>query len=153
MHFPLDDSVCRVETTCLLVRLDNLDAVPSQLMICIFDSKTLHVKSWQLMRFTSCEKYFFTRIMSTVLDMTGYFPLISVSKQKLLFSSTIFYLRSAEYFLQGLHDSLSNTIVIGSWINFRLSICCFVTQYIVVFNAMWSFSNKPSSKTFLTKRK
>ena len=32
----------------------------------------------------------------------------------------------------GLHDSLCNTIVVGSWINFRLSICCFVTQYIVV---------------------
>ena len=58
------------EATRPLVRLDNFDAVPSQLMRCIFDSKTLHVKSRQLLRFTSCEKYFSTRIMLTVLDMT-----------------------------------------------------------------------------------
>ena len=59
-------------------------------------------------------------------------PLIGVSKQKLLFSSMIFYLRSAECLFHSLHDSLCNTIVVGSCINFRLSICCFVTQYIVV---------------------
>ena len=47
MHFPLDNSVCRVETTCPLVRLDNLVAFLSKLM-----------------------KYFSTCVMSTVLDMT-----------------------------------------------------------------------------------
>ena len=41
-------------------------------------------------------------------------PLIGVSKQILLFSSMIFYLRSAERFFHGLHDSLCNTIVVGS---------------------------------------
>ena len=40
MHFPLDNSVCRVETTCPLVRLDNLVASPSKLMRCIFHSTT-----------------------------------------------------------------------------------------------------------------
>ena len=83
MNFPLDDSVCRVETTRPLVRLDNLDAVPSQLMRCILDSKTLHVKSRQLVRFTSCEKYFFTRIMSTASDMTGYFTVTRCFKAKI----------------------------------------------------------------------
>ena len=43
--------------------------------------------------------------------------LIGVSKQKLLFSSMIFYLRAAESFIHGLHKSLCNTIVIGSLIN------------------------------------
>ena len=41
-------------------------------------------------------------------------PLIGVSKQILLFSSMIFYLRSAKCFFHGLHDSLCNTIVVGS---------------------------------------
>ena len=36
--------------------------------------------------------------------------LICVSKQKVLFSSIIFYLQSAEGFFHGLHDSLCNTI-------------------------------------------
>ena len=40
--------------------------------------------------------------------------IICVAKQKLLFSSMIFYLQSAEYFFHGLHDSLCNTIVVGS---------------------------------------
>ena len=41
--------------------------------------------------------------------------LLGVLKQKLLFSSMIFYLRSADwFFFHGLHDSLFNTIVVGS---------------------------------------
>ena len=63
-------TLCQVETSCQLVRLDNLDAVPCQLMRCIFDSKTLHFKLGQLVHFTNCEKYFSTGIMSTLLDMT-----------------------------------------------------------------------------------
>ena len=56
-------------------------------------------------------------------------PLIGVSKQKLLFSSMIFYLRSAECFFTACTIVLiCNTIVVGSWINFRLSTRCFVTQ-------------------------
>ena len=42
-------------------------------MRCIFHSTTLYVKSQQLVRvvkLSSCEKYFSTRIMSTLLDMT-----------------------------------------------------------------------------------
>ena len=58
IHFPLDNSLCQVETTCQLVCLDNLDAVPCQLMRCIFDSKTLRFKLGQLVHFTNCEKYF-----------------------------------------------------------------------------------------------
>ena len=78
--------------------------------------------------------------------------LIGVSKQKLLFWTMIFYFRSAECFFHGLHDSSCNTIVIDSWINFRLSISsCFVTEYIVVFNVMWSYSSKPSSNMFYWK--
>ena len=72
------------------------------------------------------------------------FLLIGVSKQELM----IFYLRSAECFFHSLHSTLYNTIVVGSWINFRLSICCFVIQYIVVFSVIWSCSYKPSSKMF-----
>ena len=60
----------------------------------------------------------------------------------------VYCFRSAECFFHGLHGSLCNTIVVGSWTNFRLSICsCFVTQYIVVFNVTWSCSNKPSSSS------
>ena len=70
--------------------------------------------------------------------------LIGVSKQELM----IFYLRSAECCFHSLHSTLYNTIVVGSWINFRLSICCFVIQYIVVFSVIWSCSYKPSSKMF-----
>ena len=50
MRFPLDNSVCRVERTCPLVRLDNLVAVPSKLMRCIFHSTTPTVESRQLVR-------------------------------------------------------------------------------------------------------
>ena len=41
-------------------------------------------------------------------------PLIDFSKQKLLFSSMIFYLRSGSCFFHRLHDSLCNTIVVSS---------------------------------------
>ena len=41
--------------------------------------------------------------------------------------------RSTEYCFHGLHNNLYNTIVVGSGINFQLSICCFVTQYIVCY--------------------
>ena len=54
--------------------------------------------------------------------------LIGASKQKLSLSSMIFYSRSAECFCHGLHDSLCNTIVVDTWINFRFSICCLVIQ-------------------------
>ena len=50
MRFPLGNSVCRVETTCPLVRLDNLVAVPSKLMRCVFHSTTPTVESRQLVR-------------------------------------------------------------------------------------------------------
>ena len=36
-------------------------------------------------------------------------------------------------------------VVIGSWINFRLSSCCSITQYIVVFTVMWSRSRPASN--------
>ena len=45
----------------------------NEIMRCIFHSTTLYVKSQKLVRvvkLSSCEKYFSTRIMSTVLDMT-----------------------------------------------------------------------------------
>ena len=45
----------------------------NEIMRCIFHSTTLYVRSQQLVRvvkLSSCEKYFSTRIMSTVLDMT-----------------------------------------------------------------------------------
>ena len=70
--------------------------------------------------------------------------LIGVSKQELM----IFFLRSAECCFHSLHSILYNTIVVGSWINFRLSICCFVIQYIVVFSVIWSCSYKRSSNMF-----
>ena len=76
-----------------------------------------------------------------------------INKQQLLFSSMIVYFWLAECFFHRLHNSLCNTIVLGSWIVFRLSISCFVTQYIVVFNVTWSRSNKPSFNMFLTERK
>ena len=72
------------ETTCPLVRLDNLDAVPSQLMRCDFDSKTCENLSRQLVHFTGCEKYFFTRIMSTVLDVSGNFTVNQCFKAKII---------------------------------------------------------------------
>ena len=65
----------------------------------------------------------------------------------------IFYLRSAECIFHGLHNSSCKKMVIVSWIKFRLSTCCLVTQYIVVFNVIWSCSNKPSSDMFSTERK
>ena len=43
--------------------------------------------------------------------------LIGVLKQKLSFSTMIFYLRSTECFFHGLHDSLCNTIAVGPKIN------------------------------------
>ena len=47
MHFPVDNSVCRVETTCPLVRLDNLVAFSIKLMRCIFllDNSDCRVKT------------------------------------------------------------------------------------------------------------
>ena len=61
--------------------------------------------------------------------------------------------RSAECFFHGVHDSLCNTIVVGTWINVWLSVCSyFVTQYIVAVNEIWSCSNKPSSNMFLTEK-
>ena len=59
MHFPLDNSVCRVETTCPLVRLDNLVAVPSKLMRCSFHSTAPSVESRQLVRSYKLWKVFF----------------------------------------------------------------------------------------------
>ena len=59
MHFPLDNSVCRVETTCPLVRLDNLVAVPSKLMRCSFHSTAPSVESRQLVRSYKLLKVFF----------------------------------------------------------------------------------------------
>ena len=50
MHFPLDNSVCRVEATCPLERLDNFVAFPSKLMRCIFHSTTPTVELRQLVR-------------------------------------------------------------------------------------------------------
>ena len=41
------------------------------------------------------------------------FLLIGVPKQKLMFSSMIFYWRSAECLFHGLYDSLCNPIVVG----------------------------------------
>ena len=38
--------------------------------------------------------------------------------------------------IQSKNYCFRNTIVVGSCKNFRLSICCFVTQYIVVFNVI-----------------
>ena len=70
MHFPLDNSVCRVKTTCPPVRLDNLDAVPSQLTRCIFHSITLllYVELRHFVCSYKLWKYFST--VSTVLGMT-----------------------------------------------------------------------------------
>ena len=59
MRFPLDNSVCRVETTCPLVGLDNLVAIPSKLMRCIFDSTTPTVESRQLVCSYNLWKVFF----------------------------------------------------------------------------------------------
>ena len=59
MHFPLDNSVCRVKTTCPLVRLDNLVAVPSKLMRCSFHSTAPSVGSRQLVRSYKLWKVFF----------------------------------------------------------------------------------------------
>ena len=55
--------------------------------------------------------------------------LIDVSKQKLLFSSLILYLRSAECFLHRLHNSLCNTIVVGSLINLVIYLLLCYTIY------------------------
>ena len=98
------------------------------------------------------ESFFWGLRVRLMSKLSVIWLLIGVSKQKLLFWTMIFYFRSAECFFHGLHDSSCNTIVIGSWINFRLSISsCFVTEYIVVFNVMWSYSNKPSSNMFYWK--
>ena len=48
--------------------------------------------------------------------------LIGVPKQTLIFSSMMFYWRSAECFFYGLHDGLCNPIVVGLWLNFQLSV-------------------------------
>ena len=50
------------------------------------------------------------RLMS---KQTVIFLLIGVPKQKLMFSSMIFYWRSAECLFHGLYDSLCNPIVVG----------------------------------------
>ena len=83
------------------------------------------------------ESFFLVLRVRLMSKLSVILLLIRVSKQKLLFSLMIFHLRSAGCFFHGLHDSLFNTIVVGSWINFRLCICCFFPQYIVVFNVMW----------------
>ena len=54
---------------------------------------------------------------------------IGVSKQKLLFSSMILYLRPAECFFHGLHDSLCNTIVVRSLINLVIYLLLCYTIY------------------------
>ena len=54
---------------------------------------------------------------------------IGVSKQKLLFSSMIFHLRSAESFFHGLHESLCNMIVISSLINLVIYLLLCYTIY------------------------
>ena len=59
MHFPLDNSVCQVETTCPLVQLDNLVAVRSKLMRCSFHSTAPSVESRQLVRWYKLWKVFF----------------------------------------------------------------------------------------------
>ena len=59
MQFPLDNSVCRVETTCPLVRLDNLVAVPIKLMRCSFQWTAPSVESRQLVRSYKLWKVFF----------------------------------------------------------------------------------------------
>ena len=62
------------------------------------------------------ESFFFwgggvrVRLMS---KQTVILLLIGVPKQTLMFSSMIFYWRSAECFFHGLHDSLCNPIVVG----------------------------------------
>ena len=69
MHFPFDNPVCRVETTCPLVRLDNLGAVPSRLMRCIFDSTTLYVESRQFVLSYKLWKVF---LLSCHVDSIGH---------------------------------------------------------------------------------
>ena len=63
--------------------------------------------------------------------------LIGVSKQKLLFSSMIFYLRQAERFFHFLHDLLCNTIVDGSLVNLVIYLLlCFTTYCGIHCNAI-----------------
>ena len=67
-------------------------------------------------------------LADAVEQAISYFTVIGVSKQLLLFSLTIDYLRSAKCFFHGLCDTFLNTIVIGSWIKFRFSCCCFIIR-------------------------
>ena len=60
----------------------------------------------------------------------------------------ILFLQSADCFFYSFRKKI---VVTGSCINFKLAnCCCCITQYIVVFTAMWPCS-KPSSNMFLTK--
>ena len=96
MHFTLDNSVCRVEKTCPLLRLDNLVVVPNKLMRCILHSTT------SPLRRTSCEIYFSTRIMSSVLDVTVITLLMA------RFSDGI----------------LSGPLIVNRYISDHASVCC-----------------------------
>ena len=57
----------------------------------------------------------------------GGFRVWFISKQLLILMLSV---------IQSKNYCFRNTIVVGSCKNFRLSICCFVTQYIVVFNVI-----------------
>ena len=77
----------------------------------------------------ACRVFFRGPRVRLISKLSIILPLIGVSKQKLLFSSMIFYLWLAECFFTACTIVLiCNTIVVGSRINFRLSTRCFVTQ-------------------------
>ena len=105
MHFPLDNSVCRVETTCPLVRLDNLDAVPSQLMRCIFHSTTYPL--------VQILKSIFHSYMSTVMETTA-FPL-----SDFLLTAMIVSPSRGSFIPKRAGEEKKDSS--GHWINFRQS--------------------------------
>ena len=80
---------------------------------------------WLRVRLVSYLKL--TAVLLSTLSVTLLF--IGVSKQKLLFSSMILYLRPAECFFHGLHDSLCNTIVVRSLINLVIYLLLCYTIY------------------------
>ena len=57
--------------------------------------------------------YYYIIIIYIIIIIILLLLLIGVPKQTLMFSSMIFYWRSAECFFHGLHDSLCNPIVVG----------------------------------------
>ena len=59
----------------------------------------------------------------------SYFTVTGVSKQVILFVLIIFYYRRLNAFLTAHAIVFFNTIVTGSWINFRLSSCCLLSYY------------------------